>query len=184
MELIGLYLVACVLLILAGIAKAFRPDDTARAMAVVVPFKMPLLRRVIRCGSIAEAALGATALVLPRTVSAGLVALSYFIFALVVAYARSKGGAIASCGCFGTPDTPATMLHVIVDVALGIAAVLVAMAGPAGSIASVLSLQPLHGVPLTMASGLCAWLTYLAMSALAELEAARRALGISRVTPQ
>jgi len=135
MELIGLYLVACVLLILAGIAKAFRPDDTTRAMAVFVPFKMPLLRRVIRSGSIAEAALGATALVLPRTGSAGLVALSYFIFALVVAYARSKGGAIASCGCFGTPDTPATMLHVIVDVALGIAAVLVAMAGPVGSIA-------------------------------------------------
>ncbi len=33
----------------------------------------------------------------------------------VVAYARSRGGALASCGCFGTPDTPATLLHVVVD---------------------------------------------------------------------
>ncbi|HZM55698.1 MAG TPA: MauE/DoxX family redox-associated membrane protein [Acidimicrobiales bacterium] len=184
MELIGLYVVACVLLVVAGIAKAIRPDDTARALAAATPLPMPLLRGVIRCGSIAEAALGAMALALPRTVSAGLVALSYLCFASVVAYARSKGGAISSCGCFGTPDTPATTLHVVVDVALGIAAALVASAGPTGSIASVLSSQPLHGVPLVMVSGLCAWLTYLAISVLAELEAARRLVGISRRTQQ
>ncbi|HEY4946865.1 MAG TPA: hypothetical protein VII19_03130, partial [Acidimicrobiales bacterium] len=62
MELIGLYVVACVLLVVAGIAKAIRPDDTARALAAATPLPMPLLRGVIRCGSIAEAALGAMAL--------------------------------------------------------------------------------------------------------------------------
>ncbi len=74
----------------------------------------------------AEAVLGITALVLPRPWWAGLVALSYVVFAGFVAYARSTGGAIASCGCFGTPDTPATLVHVVIDGVLALSAAAVA----------------------------------------------------------
>jgi hypothetical protein len=110
MELIGPYLVACVLLVLAGGLKAVRPDDTARALAPLIPgrarprFSFGRLRQLIRTAAGLEAALGVVALVWPRPIVAGLVAASYLAFAAFVAYARAKGGALASCGCFGTPD--------------------------------------------------------------------------------
>jgi hypothetical protein len=183
-QLIGPYLVACALLMVAGVAKAIRPDDTARALAVVVPIRARHLRWIIRVGSIIEATLGMVALLAPRTMTAGLVAVSYLVFAGAVAYARSEGGAIASCGCFGTPDTPATMLHVVINGGLAVSAGVVALAGPTGSIASVLSAQPIHGVPLVAASALCGWLTYLAITAMARLDAARRLVGISFRPPR
>ena len=99
-------------------------------------------------------------------------ALSYAVFAVFVAYARARGGAIASCGCFGTPDTPATGIHVVVNLVLCLSAVSVAAAGPAGSIVSILARQPWHGIPLVVASAAGAWLTFLAVSVLAELQAA------------
>ena len=47
MELIGLYLIAAGLLVVAGTAKAARPDDTARAVGALLPSSpaLPLLRR-------------------------------------------------------------------------------------------------------------------------------------------
>jgi Methylamine utilisation protein MauE len=160
-------------------AKAVRPADTARALGALVPVPFPWLRGVVRVGSMAEAALGVVAIALPRPGPAWLVALSYVGFAVIVAAARSKGAAISSCGCFGTPDTPATMLHVVVNLALAGAAATVALAGASGTIASVLSQQPLHGLPVVAVSALGAWLTYLALSGLARVQAARRLTAIS-----
>ena len=179
MELIGPYLIACVLLNVAGVAKAARPDDTARALGVLVPVPYRWLRGAVRVGSVAEAALGVVAVGLPRPGPAWLVAVSYTGFAVIVTVARSKGAAISSCGCFGTPDTPATMLHVVVNVGLAVAAATVALAGGTGTIASVLSRQPLHGLPLVAVSGLGAWLVYLALSGLASVQAARRLPAVS-----
>jgi hypothetical protein len=178
-ELIGLYFVGCGLLVAAGAAKAVRPDDTARALAVAVPLGLQPMRRLVRSGAVVEAALGVTALVFPRPWSAGLVALSFTAFALFVAYARSAGGAIASCGCFGTPDTPATMVHVTINGALAVAAAVVAWSAPSGTLVSVLSHQPMYGVPLVAVSALCAWLVYLAVSVLAALQAARTLTGVT-----
>jgi Methylamine utilisation protein MauE len=179
-ELIGLYFVACVLLVVAGLAKALRPDDTARALAGVVPLSPRALRVAVRTGSAAEAVLGALALAAPRSATAWFLAASYVAFAVVVTVLRARGGAIASCGCFGTPDTPATALHAVVDLVLALSAVSVAVDGPKGSLGSLLGTQPLAGVPLVAASALCAWLTYLAISRLARVEAERRLLGITR----
>jgi hypothetical protein len=182
LELIGLYLIACALLVVAGGSKLVRPDDTARALAALVPVPLARLRRLVRIGATAEAALGLGALAAPRTVSAGLVALSYGAFALFIAYARAKGGALASCGCFGTPDTPATAVHAVVNLGLAVAATAVAVAPPTGSIVSILAAQPLHGVPLALVSAIGAWLTYLVVSVLAALQAARRLTGVTFAT--
>ena len=124
MELIGLYLVAAGLLVVAGVAKAARPDDTARAMAALLPGPLPLrlLRWRVRAGALAEAALGVVAVVFPRPVTAALVALSYVCFFGVVAFARWRGGPLATCGCFGRPDTPPTALHLVIDLVLAAAA--------------------------------------------------------------
>ena len=179
MELIGLYVVACGLLIAAGTAKAVRPDDTARALASAVPLGQHAMRTMVRAGAAGEAALGITALVLPRPWWAGLVALSYAAFTGFVAYARSTGGAIASCGCFGTPDTPATLVHLVVDGILALSAAAVAWSAPPGTLLTVLSHQPADGIPLVAVSALTGWLVYLAVSVLAGLQAARALTGVT-----
>ena len=181
----GLYLIGCALLVLAGVMKAARPDDTARALVRLMPTRLSALsqfrrmRTTIRIAATLEAGLGVVAAAVPRSVTAALVAASYVVFAGVVAYARSRGGGLASCGCFGTPDTPATLVHAVVDLALAIAATVVATAAPTdGTIITALGRQPLDGVPLLAVSAVGVWLTYLTLSMLAALEAARRNVGV------
>ncbi len=180
MELIGPYLAACVLLIAAGVAKAVRPGDTARAVTASMPVSLAVVAPLVRVAAAAEALVGAAGLVRPSVWSAGLVALSYLGFAAFVTVARARGGPLASCGCFGTPDTPATRLHVVVDLVLSAAAVSVAAAAPARWLPTLLTDQPWHGVPLVAVSVLVAWLAYLALGRMAGVGAARQLLGIIR----
>ena len=181
MELIGPYLAACILLVAAGVAKVVRPMDTARAVTAVVPVPLRASRALVRAGALVEAVLGAVALVHPSPAAAGLVAASYLGFAGFVSLARARGGPRATCGCFGTPDTPATRTHVVVTLGLAASAtVVVVVAGLSGWLPTLLAGQPWRGVPLVLLGLLCAWLAYLTMGRLAELGAARRALGITR----
>lgn len=180
MELIGPYLAACLLLAVAGAAKAREPTDTARAVSAVVPVPLATARVLVRTGALAEAVVGVAALVRPSPVTAGLVALSYSCFAVFVVVVLARGGPLASCGCFGKPDTPATRVHVVVDLCLAGSALAVAASVPSGWLLPLLGVLPWHGVPLVLLSLLCAWLAFLAMSRLAELGAARRLLGITR----
>ena len=107
-------------------------------------------------------------------------ALSYVGFAGFVTLARARGGPLASCGCFGTPDTPATRTHVIVTLAFAASAGVVAASGLSAWLSTLLAGQPWHGVPLALLGLLCAWLASLTMGRLAELGAVRRRLGIAR----
>jgi hypothetical protein len=177
MELIGLYLIAAGLLVVAGVAKAARPDTTARAMVALLP-GTPSLRLVgwaVRAGALVEAALGLAAIVFPRPATAALVAFSYLCFFGVVAFARWRGGPLATCGCFGRPDTPPTGLHLVIDLALAVAALAVATGAPQqGTLATLLAHQPGAGIPLLFVSAVGLWLTALALSALATLAGARR----------
>jgi hypothetical protein len=184
MELIGIFFVACGLLVLAGVAKALRPDDTARALVLLLPrwsSRVPSLgvtRQVVRIGALVEAALGTCALIFPRPVPAALVAVSYALFVGVVVSARKRGGPLSTCGCFGRPDTPATSLHVLLNVVFVATAVAVALQPPHFTdLASLLEHQPWDGVPLLLACGTGIWLAYLALSPLATLDAARRLTG-------
>jgi hypothetical protein len=181
MELIGVFFIACGLLVLGGVAKAVRPDDTARALVLLLPGRISrvlsftLTRRVIRIGALMEAALGACALVFPRPITAALVALSYTVFLFTVVYARRRGGPLSTCGCFGRPDTPPTALHVVLNVIFVATAVSVAVRPPQfTALTSLLENQPWDGAPLLLASGVGVWLAYLALSPLASLEAVRR----------
>jgi hypothetical protein len=184
MELIGLYFVAALLLVAAGAAKAVRPGDTARALAAgALPIPTALRRSptalavAVRAGAAAEAVLGAAAVLWPGPVPATLVGASYLVFAGVLAVLRARGGALASCGCFGRPDTPVTVVHIVVDVVLAAAALSVAATSTASSILRVLSAQPAGGAPLAVASLVGAWLTLLVMDELSRLVAVRRLVG-------
>ena len=180
MELIGPYLAACLLLAVAGTAKVFRPMDTARAVVAVVPLPLAVVRALVRVGALAEAVIGTAGSVHPSPVTAGAVALSYLGFAAFVAVVLARGGPLASCGCFGRPDTPATRIHVVIDLILAASAGAVATGSVAAWLPALLGGQPWHGVPLVLLSLLCAWLAFLALSRLPELGAARRLLGVTR----
>ena len=88
MELIGPYLIACTLLVVAGVAKAARPGDTSRALTGLVPVSQARMATVVRVGAVLEAALGAVALVAPRPATALAVAVSYGSFAVGIGGAR------------------------------------------------------------------------------------------------
>lgn len=191
MELIGPYLVACGLLAIAGVAKAARPDDTARALVQLtapIDGRGPSRRRtpgfgtvrsLVRIGAAAEALLGVVALVVPRTGTAAAVCASYLVFAGFVALAIVRGGTLATCGCFGRPDTPPTAVHVAVNLVLAGSAAAVAAAAPAtGTVLRVLAHQPWHGVPLVLVAALGTWLATLVLVHLSALEAVRRQVGL------
>lgn len=172
------YLAACALLVVAGAAKAARPADTARALAGLGRrLRLRPVTLAVRVGAGLEAALGAWAAAEPHRLEAGLVALSYFAFAAVVAVARARGGALASCGCFGTPDTPPTRVHLVLDLLLCAASGAVAAASFAGPLPAVLAHQPGRGVPLVAGATLLAWLAMGAMTALARLHGVRAMFG-------
>lgn len=177
MILVGVYWAGCLLLVAAGVAKARRPADTARAVAAAAPsLGLATARRGIRALALAEAVLGAVAVLYVGPVPAALVAASYLGFALFVGLARRRGGPLASCGCFGTPDTAPTRLHVVLDVAVAAAASVVAVRAPGGTIGAVLAGQPLGGVPLLAMSLVLAYVAGLALTGLGRLHTARRSL--------
>jgi hypothetical protein len=181
-ELIGPYLVACTLLVVAGSAKVARPDETARALAPLLPGRRPpfrTVRRGVRVGAAAEAALGVAAALAPRPVTAGLVACSYLVFAAVVVTAMARGGPLATCGCLGRPDTPPTAVHAVLDLVLAGSAVAVAVGtATSGTLAGVLAHQPWGGLPLVGVAAVGAWLAALVLGRLSVLEGVRRQVGV------
>jgi hypothetical protein len=170
---VGLYLLGAGLLLTGGILKALRPAGTALAFAAAWPRTPPRLWPPAVMGfALLEATLGAVALAEPGRILAVAVAVSYLSFAAWVLWARARGGPLATCGCFATPDTPPTVLHAALDAVLALGAAGVAASAPSGSILPVLSRQYLDGGPLLAACVVAGGLSYVVMSPLARLGAA------------
>jgi hypothetical protein len=155
----GLLAVAAVLLVAGGTAKMVRPRPTANALHVP-----PVL---VRIGAVSEAFVGAAALTTGARVAAAFVALSYLSFASFVGWALARNVPLATCACFGEPDTPPTLLHVIVNLALAAAASGAALTS-AGRSATTLGPAALVGVAVV------AYLTFLILTALPRLRAEPR----------
>ena len=155
--------------------------DTARAVTGVLPLPLRAAGALVRVGAVVELVLGLVALARPSPLAAGAgrrVRTSDSPPSSLLV--RARGGPLATCGCFGTPDTPATRTHVAVTLGLGVSAVAVSASVSTGWITGVLAGSPWRGVPVVLLSVLCAWLAYLAMARLAELGAVRRLLGVTR----
>jgi len=157
--LTGPAVAAALLLVGAGVAKALRPTDTAKALTLA---GLPVGPGGVRAGALAETAIGVWAVVAGGLLSYGAVAASYLGFAGYLTWLLRRGLPVASCGCFGTPDVPATRLHVGVDL---VAAVLAGGAATlrAPTMAVVLGDQPLGGLPFL---GLVVLAATLAMAVL------------------
>lgn len=117
------YVAAAVLLLVAGIPKLLDPEPTRRAASSA---GLPSGTALIRTFGLAEATLGAAALLIGGWVPALLVAVTYAAFAAVVARGLMRGD-MESCGCFNGDDSPPSVLHVVVDAGLAAAALGVAL---------------------------------------------------------
>lgn len=163
----GALLVAALLLAGAGIAKAWRPHDTARALRRA---GLPVGRgaTVVRVGAVVEILVGLAAMAVGGPLPALGVAASYGAFAVFLALALGRGWALSSCGCFGEPDTPPTPLHLVLDVALAAGAAIAASSrrAPLAEAAS----RPLWGAGLVSLSVITAGLLYLVMARLPRLK--------------
>ena len=166
--MIGLLSAAAFLLGAAGAAKLVRPAGVTSALATArLPGTGWLPARITgRVGGLVELAIAATALVLGGLVGAVLIALSYAVLAALsirlMAVARG-----ADCGCFGRPSR---ISHWHTAVNLGY--LLVGVAGlcwPAGTLAGLLADHPGTGSILLLAAASLAYLSYLLMTALADL---------------
>jgi hypothetical protein len=152
----GLLAVGALLLAGAGAAKVAKPRNTALAMG--------LAPSVIRAGAAAELMVGLGALVSAAPVTAILVGASYVGFAIYVGGSLLRHAPLSTCACFGEDDTPATALHVIVDLTLAGGAGLAAAGRPEAL-----------GFPAILVAGVTAYLCFLALTALPRtLAAARR----------
>jgi hypothetical protein len=118
-----LFLVASVVLCLAGLTKLRAPAAAAAALGVGT--------WLIRAVAAGEVALGAVCLIHPTSTDAVALAMVYGLFALVAVRLRRERMA---CGCFGDNDFPVSLAHVIASGLLGVLAMAAALATPRGLI--------------------------------------------------
>jgi hypothetical protein len=105
------FLVAALVLCVAGVAKLRAPRRAMGALAV------------------GEVGLGAACLVHPTRPEALALSVVYMAFTVVAVVLRRRR---LSCGCFGENDFPVSLAHVIASELLGSLALAAAIAGPRG----------------------------------------------------
>jgi hypothetical protein len=156
------YLAATVLLGAAGVAKVIRPGDTATALAAA---GWPAGPTAVRAGAAAEVAVAALAIAVPGPATGALMAVAYTAFAVFVLVALRRGWALASCGCFGRPDTPPTSAHAALNAGAAASAVWWAAAGLGGGglrhLGRLFVHQTWDGGPLLLVTLVVAALAYL-----------------------
>ncbi len=156
------YLAATVLLGAAGVAKILRPGDTATALGAA---GLPAGRTAVRAGAAAEVVVAVLAIAVPGPATGALVAAAYTAFAGFVVVALRRGWALASCGCFGRPDTPPTTAHAVLNLGAALSAVWWAAAWPGGGglrhLGRLFVHQPWDGGPLMFVAVVLAALAYL-----------------------
>lgn len=149
-----LALVACALLVLAGLAKVLSPAATSGALrAVSLPSSIGLVRTI----GVGEVVLGIGAGASGSRIAMAIVAAAYLCFTGFVALALRSGRPVQSCGCFGAVDTPPSWIHLVVTSGFAIIAGWCAVAGTP-SMADLIEGEPLAGVPYLAA---VAAVTYL-----------------------
>lgn len=160
----GPFLAAVLLLGGAGLVKLVRPHDTAVALrAAGWGLRLSRAELAVRIGAAAELAVATGALLAPGPLPATLVAVSYLGFSGFIATALHRRWPIASCGCFGRPDTVPTKSHVVVNAAAALAAGWWALAAHA-RVRSAVAQQPGDGIPLVLGALVCALLAYLVLT--------------------
>jgi uncharacterized membrane protein YphA (DoxX/SURF4 family) len=151
----------------AGVQKLAWPTSTTAAMRSAGLPSSDLLGRLVGGSEIVGAAL---AIAFGNPLSAALLALLYAAFTGFSWRLVASPGS-ASCGCFGQTEAPATHLHVALN-AIATVVCAAAVIWPTGAVIDVLAHQPLAGVPFLALTSVAAWLWYLMLEVVPDLQAA------------
>ena len=162
--------VAALVMAVAGAAKIVRPVPTVTALKTA-GIKIPV--SLVRGLSLFELFIAGAALTDAGAAWRILLAGSYVAFAGFVAFALARHIPLASCGCFGEPDTPPTALHVWLNGLLA-AAPLVAVLQRAPSPGHVLADSPGDGVVAAIGVAVATGCCLLVLTALPRLAAEAR----------
>jgi Ca2+/Na+ antiporter len=157
--------VFALLLVVAGSAKIARPAGTGAALRLV---RVPADARVVRALGAGEVTLGVVVLAFGGAVPATLLALVYAGFAVFAERQRRRGGA---CGCFGTTTTPATALHVGLNVTAAVIAAVAAVA-PGASLPALVIADPPQGLLMALVLAVATGVLRLLLTAVPDLQAA------------
>jgi len=165
------------LLAFSGVQKVAWPDGAAQAMrAAGLPgstgSRGQLGGRLLGLG---ELAVAAAALVWGTSATAAAMAVIYAAFALFSWRLLVRSDATASCGCFGQAEAPVSRLHVLLN-AVAAAACAVAIIWPTGDVMAVLRGQPLAGLPFLVLTAVAAWLWYVMLELIPDLQTALQAV--------
>lgn len=120
----GPFLAITTLLAVAGVMKVYRPKYTVGALRAA---GLPANNALVRLLGAAEVGVGIAALSTDAPMWAAAIGAFYLAFALFVVHALRSGIPISSCGCFGSPDTPPSVGHVVIDLAAFVVALAVAL---------------------------------------------------------
>jgi hypothetical protein len=149
------------LLAVGGALKLRQPANTVNALRAA---GLPASDTGVRILAAAELIIGVGTLVAEGPLFPALLGLSYAGFTAFVAYALAKHTPLDTCGCFGTPDTPPTVLHLLITAGAAVTGFAAAATGT--SVAEVVGDQPWAGIPFILMSVLMAYLAYLVMAVL------------------
>jgi hypothetical protein len=152
----GPFLAISILLAVAGVMKVYRPRFTTGALRAA---RLPANDGFVRSLGAAEMVVGVGAVVAGGAVWAVAVGLFYLGFTIFVLIALRSGAPISSCGCFGSPDTPPGVGHVILDLAATVVAFATAL-DPPGPWVGMTGTGPATVVPFLMFSGATVYLMY------------------------
>jgi hypothetical protein len=156
-------LVASALLAVAGAPKVLDPVNTVGALRSV-GLRVP--RIAVRAFGAVETTLGVATLLTGDRVLAALVALSYAAFSVFLVIALRAGGAVSSCGCVGSADTPPTRSHLVVTASLTLTSALAAGTNPGGLTTMAWSATAITMLCFVM---FAVWLVWLVFTALPHL---------------
>lgn len=141
------------LLVVTGLAKLRRPEETGRALAA---FGLPSQRLTGSVVGFVETTLGTAALLIGGATLFMAQGLLYLGFVIWVMAALRHDVPLASCGCLGRPDTPPYWGHVVLDLlAMGVS--IGAALQTAGPLPITTSLETLAHIVVVTVGALLAW---------------------------
>ena len=154
---------SAILLAIGGTSKLLGPANTSHALRGL---GLPAAPFGVRVLAAAEIGVAVGALAAGSRYAWLLVAGAYLGFTGFVVFAMARGGAVSSCGCFGAPDTPPTLVHVLLTASASALAFATAFGHPPGPVLDALADMPLLGLPFLLATGCCVWFAHAAVTVL------------------
>ena len=168
----GPFLAISALLVVAGSMKVYRPKFTVGALRAA---RLPAGPVWVRGLGLGELVVGIGAIVNGSPLWATAVAVFYIGFAVFVIHALRRGIPISSCGCFGSPDTPPSAGHVVLNSAATAVALAVATA-PIGPWVGLSATDPGTASAFLLFSGATVYLLYAIVDVLPQRPTPDRSL--------